>query len=405
MKKAATPVTAVQLRAQSSVQPEPSEPEPEPVKSAGAAQGAPPCKYPAVAPEKLTAALPKTFRLNRNSVLKKYLLKHGWSEAAPDARAQFAQWDPLEVGGANADVDSWPRAATNCIDNIWSHYQRIFDLGLSKDFPETFFDWRALDQATIESSPIWFLKGVWGVHGKGITLIADWDDYQTKVKEVPKKTTWLKGPDGGREDIRDSCYLQRGVCNVHLYEQRKYILRVSFASMGDGRVFVYDDALGYAHVVPFDVTDKSWACHVSHVNVPPVSGRSIRFIMPCAIGRDGPAGILIRHRRCCTTSLRLFLLAVAAGARQGWETGCTRRWCVEGRASILHVAQGLRCRFASQPNTYRVPAAATREPPGCHFPNGELWFLCAPPVCRGRYDHGKHCRALAQTRDHLFGDS
>lgn len=72
-------------------------------------------------------------------------------------------WDSLKIGNARADIDCWPRSATNCIDNIWTHYQRILDAGLKDDYPETFFDWRGLDEKTISSSPIWFLKDVWCV--------------------------------------------------------------------------------------------------------------------------------------------------------------------------------------------------------------------------------------------------
>jgi hypothetical protein len=137
------------------------------------------------------------------------------------------------------------------------------------------------------------------VHGKGITLVTDWADYQVKVKEVAKKATWLNGPHGKREDIRDSCYLQRGICNCHLHEGRKYILRVYFLSLGDSRSFIYRDALGYGHAVPFDVNDKSWACHVSHCNVPGKDGKlaaqgggapkdeRVYFTLREAFGADG----------------------------------------------------------------------------------------------------------------------
>jgi hypothetical protein len=214
------------------------------------------------------AAVAKTFRINRNSVFKQYCLDHGWRAAEPGERAQLAHWDTYKVGPANAEIDCWPRSATNCIDNIWTYYQRVFDAGLTEDFPQTFFDWRILNEATIASSPIWFLKDVWGVNGKGITLIATYADYKKAIAGTPKKPTFLTGPSGLRENLADGCYLQRGLCNCHLYQQRKYVLRVSYLSMGDGTVYMYDDALGYGHAVPFDPEDKSWDCHVSHTYVP-----------------------------------------------------------------------------------------------------------------------------------------
>eukprot|EP01046_Picozoa_sp_COSAG06_P010010 COSAG06_NODE_537_length_14499_cov_33.792917_7_plen_172_part_00 len=57
-------------------------------KPAAAAAKAPAKKEPEPEPEP-SPALPKTFRMNRNSMLKAYLVKHGWTEAAKDARAVF----------------------------------------------------------------------------------------------------------------------------------------------------------------------------------------------------------------------------------------------------------------------------------------------------------------------------
>ena len=232
--------------------PAPPEPEPEP---------AAPTSGPGT---------PKTFQVNRNSVFKQYLLGAGWRAAEPHERAQLAHWDAhTKNGPANAEINCFPRAATNCIDNIWTYFKRVEAIGMANDgFPETFFEWRELDKATIESSPIWFLKQVWGVHGNGINLVGSWEDYQKAVKDTPKKATFVNGPSGKREDIADSYYLQRGLCNCHLYEGRKYLLRVYYLALGDGSVCVYDDALGYAHGTPFDAGEKTWRVHVSHVNVP-----------------------------------------------------------------------------------------------------------------------------------------
>ncbi len=213
---------------------------------------------------------PKTFQMNRNSVLKQYLLAAGWRAATKSERAQLAHWDAHSKNGpANAEIDCFPRSATNCIDNIWTFYKRVERIGMAKDgFPETFFDWRQLDRATIDSSTIWFLKNVFGVHGNGIRLIGSWEEYQAALKDVPQKPSFMYGPSGQKETIDESHYLQRGLVRCHLYDGRKYLLRVYYLALGDGRVCVYDDALGYAHGKPFDPMEKTWSVHVSHVNVP-----------------------------------------------------------------------------------------------------------------------------------------
>ncbi len=216
-----------------------------------------------------------TFQINRNITLRDHLLKSGWRRVQPPERALFAYWDSFgERGPSTAEIECFPRVATNCIDNIWTYFRRVERFGAptasweEKGFPETFFDWRHLDKATIESSPIWFLKSVWGVHGSGITLIGNWEEYRKAVVATPVRATQLPGPSGEPEEIEDSHYLQRGLCNCHLFEGRKYLLRVYYLTMGDGTMYVYDDALGYAHGPQFDESDKSWRMHVSHVNVP-----------------------------------------------------------------------------------------------------------------------------------------
>jgi hypothetical protein len=211
---------------------------------------------------------PKTFRMNRNSVLKKYLLSLGWREALPKERAQLAHWDPVKAGPPNAACECWPRSTTNSLDNIWTYFERIIDAGYAEHFPKTYFEWRKLDRRTIDASPVWFLKGIWGTHGKGITLIGSYAEYVECIKERPQKAQYLIGPDGKRQEIPDAWYVQPGICDVHLVEDRKYILRCWFLTLGTGNVFVFNDALGYGHKDKFDPSDKSWAVHCSHLDEP-----------------------------------------------------------------------------------------------------------------------------------------
>ena len=140
--------------------------------------------------------------------------------------------------------------------------------GLTEGFPINFSEWRNLDKETIDSSPIWFLKCSWGSHGRGITLISNWEEYQDAVKTIPKRGISLISPSGDLEQYMESYIMQRGLCNCHLYKERKYILRVYYLVLGNGAIFVYDDALGYAHAKPFDKKNKEWAVHVSHINIP-----------------------------------------------------------------------------------------------------------------------------------------
>lgn len=105
------------------------------------------------------------------------------------------------------------------------------------------------------------------MHGKGITLISNWEEYQTILKNpaFQKQNTQIEGPDGTKEYIDDMFFLQRGMVNCHLVNQRKYCLRTFYLTLGDGRTFLYRDTLGYVHAgKPFNPNDNSWNQHVSH---------------------------------------------------------------------------------------------------------------------------------------------
>ncbi|MDA8639344.1 hypothetical protein N9L31_00075 [bacterium] len=94
----------------------------------------------------------KTFRINRNSPFKRYLIAHGWREAKRNEVAQLGHCELLSIfvssngsaschcghahtcptagdthkaGPCHAEYDCWPRSCTNVIDNIWTFYQRI----------------------------------------------------------------------------------------------------------------------------------------------------------------------------------------------------------------------------------------------------------------------------------------
>jgi hypothetical protein len=105
------------------------------------------------------------------------------------------------------------------------------------------------------------------VHGKGITLISSWEEYQAILAdpEFKQSCVEIEGPDGSAERIDDMFFLQRGMVNCHLVSQRKYCLRTFYLTLGDGRTFLYKDTLGYVHAgKPFNPNDNSWNQHVSH---------------------------------------------------------------------------------------------------------------------------------------------
>jgi hypothetical protein len=129
----------------------------------------------------------RTYKLNRNGCFGLHLEERGFRKAEQGENAQVAYWDTYKVGPIDAQFDCWPRSCTNVLDCVRPYFQRVFDLGLAPYFPETLFDWRNLTKETIESSPVWFLKEAFGYNGRGITLIAGYQDYVAKRAAIEKQ--------------------------------------------------------------------------------------------------------------------------------------------------------------------------------------------------------------------------
>jgi len=77
------------------------------------------------------------------------------------------------------------------------------------------------------------------------------------------QSTYMIGPGNNEEHIADIHVLQRGICNPHLIDGKKYILRAYYLTLGDGRTYIYNDCLGTVHAVPFDASKGDRLVHVS----------------------------------------------------------------------------------------------------------------------------------------------
>ena len=68
-------------------------------------------------------------QMNRNSTFKRFMSgMPGWREGRSGERVQLGHWDVYKTHTNNAQYDSWPRSCTNCLDNIWTYYQRVCTL-------------------------------------------------------------------------------------------------------------------------------------------------------------------------------------------------------------------------------------------------------------------------------------
>lgn len=65
-------------------------------------------------------------QMNRNSTFKRFMSgMPGWREGRSGERVELGHWDVYKTHTNNAQYDSWPRSCTNCLDNIWTYYQRV----------------------------------------------------------------------------------------------------------------------------------------------------------------------------------------------------------------------------------------------------------------------------------------
>jgi hypothetical protein len=202
--------------------------------------------------------------MNRNYLFRQFVENlPGWREGRPGERVQLGHWDVYKVGPIDSEFEVWPRSCTNVLDNIATFYQRVQSHGMEQHFAETIFDWRNLDRAIIESSPLWLLKNVWSIRSEGLMLVRSFEDYRRAVDEHERRPTQVEGPDGLPEDITDMFVLQRGITNCHLVDSCKYRLRMYYLTLGDGRVYLYNDGLGYPHPTRFDPRSSDRAVHLS----------------------------------------------------------------------------------------------------------------------------------------------
>ena len=112
-----------------------------------------------------------------------------------------------------------------------------------------------------KNGQLWFFKQIFGVHGKGINLISNYNEYLTIKKSLQEKNK-IQGP-CLMEDLKHQYILQKGMINTHLIQGRKYILRV-YTLTQNNNTFVYNDCLYYTAIFPvkYDYLD----CYVGKNN-------------------------------------------------------------------------------------------------------------------------------------------
>lgn len=203
-----------------------------------------------------------SFHINRNKNLIKWLENKGWRQASPDEYSDFSYWDIHKEPDINSKLKVWPKKGlSEMVDCLWTWHKRLEKLGLTHLAPHTIMDWEKyrLTEDDFKDNKLWFLKQVFGVHGKGINLLSTYDNYLNifSIQPIPKQ---IQGP-CFMEDLKHLYILQEGLTNTRLLKGRKFILRVYSLTMGTGETYLYNDCLYYSAIFPvkYDYQD----CYVS----------------------------------------------------------------------------------------------------------------------------------------------
>ena len=218
-----------------------------------------------------------TFHINRSQNLKAYLENHGWREALTHEVSKFSYYDTYKAEHIQSEIMVWPKEGlSQVIDCLWTWHSRLEKLGLTHLAPETILRWRerGLTEADFADGKFWFLKQIFGVHGKGINIISTLQDYsQFLALNPPVPPPEFQGP-CYLENLSDMFVLQKCETDTHLIKGRKYILRVYSLTMGNGETYLYNDCLYYSALFPVKYDNQD--CYVGNGKKNPVYPLSVK---------------------------------------------------------------------------------------------------------------------------------
>lgn len=213
------------------------------------------------------------FHINRSHNTVEYLQKHKWEKADLDEESDFSLWDTYQDAPIQSKIMVWPKAGlSQIVDCLWTWHSRLEKLRLTHLAPETILQWREkeLTEADFADGKFWFLKDIFGVHGKGINIISTLEDYHQFIKankQPPVRE--FQGP-CSLEYLKDRFVLQKCETDTHLIRKpgekpdmgRKYILRVYSLTMGNGETYLYNDCLYYSALFPLKYDNQD--CYVDN---------------------------------------------------------------------------------------------------------------------------------------------
>ena len=136
-----------------------------------------------------------SFHINRSHNLEEYLKDKGWYSATTDETSLFSYWDTYKSPEIRSEMKVWNKTGFSAIvDCLYSWHKRLERLNITHLAPYTITDWEKiiLGNEDFQDGDLWFFKQIFGVHGKGINLISNYEDY-LKIFQLEDKSRNIQG--------------------------------------------------------------------------------------------------------------------------------------------------------------------------------------------------------------------
>ena len=189
-----------------------------------------------------------SFLVNRSAIMRELLLAEGWREGRVDSPVDLAMWDRRAGQACTAQIQTFPRSATNALDNKRDLYVELARHGQASLMPATFPDVARIESSDLEASRLYFLKEIYSTAGKGIRCLRG-DALLAEVASLRAPTRHI---------------VQRNVADPVLLDGRKTTLRVFVVLLHDLSAYIYGEALGIIHSQDYDPADTDADVHVLH---------------------------------------------------------------------------------------------------------------------------------------------
>jgi hypothetical protein len=190
-----------------------------------------------------------TFHSNRGRAIREFLEGRGWRKAESTEKAIFSMWDTYKRSPRYGHWELFPRALMRRIDSKRGQAKMFHRAGCAHIAPLVFLSVEDFERAGgFRIAPIWYVKAAHMTGGKGVICVSD----QRQLRQAIEK---LSTP---------SYVIQRGISDLHLIDDKKYVIRAYLLLLANLAAFLYEEFLIIIHGRPYDATSTKHDVQVGH---------------------------------------------------------------------------------------------------------------------------------------------